>query len=203
MLNLGKIITVNLTLTEEMLGTGNANPDIHEEFIASKAPDAPSIREEVEAIGAEAVEEKQKTVFPKDENGKPFLWDYQVKGYFKGTCGFLRGITGTESSKIKNYKKKLDGLLFIEPRRVYLELPEGGEIGSCQRPLRAQTMQGERVALANSETVPAGTKMKFTVRILDASLEKFVTEALDYGEYSGIGQWRNSGKGRFFWEKAE
>ena len=200
MLNLGKTITVNVKLLEEMLGTGNANPDIHEEFIASKAPDAPSIREEVEAIGAEAVEEKQKTVFPKDENGV-FLWDYQIKGYFKGTCGFLRGVPGTESGKIKNYKKKLDGLLFVEPRRVYLNMPEGSEIGSCQRPLRAQTMQGERVALANSETVPADTEMTFTVRILDESLEKFVREALDYGEYSGIGQWRNSGKGRFVWEE--
>ena len=201
MLELGKTIKVKITLLEEMLGTGNANAAIHEEFIASKAPDAPKLKEEVEAIGAEAVEEKAKTIFPKDEDGIPFLWDYQVKGYFKGTCGFLRSVSGTESSKLKNYKKRLDGLLFVEPRRVYLNMPDGSEIGSCQRPLRAQTMQGERVALANSETVPAGTEMEFTIRYLDDSLEKFVREALNYGEYSGIGQWRNSGKGRFIWEE--
>ena len=40
-----KKINVRLTLAEDMLGTASANPQIHEEYIASKAPDAPS-REE-------------------------------------------------------------------------------------------------------------------------------------------------------------
>ena len=31
--------------------------------------------------------------------------------------------------------------------------------------------------------------------------EALVREWLDYGAYSGIGQWRNSGKGRFTWEE--
>lgn len=203
MLELGKTIKVRATYIEDVLGSGSANPKIHSEFIASKAPDAPSMKEEVEAIGVEAMEEKQKTVFSKDDNGNPFLWDYQIKGFFKGTCGFLRSIEGTSSSKIKNYKKKLDGLLFIEPRRVALKMPEGSQIGDCQRSLRAQTMQGDRVALANSESCAAGTEMEFTVRILDEGLEKFVREALDYGEYSGIGQWRNSGKGRFVWAEVK
>lgn len=203
MLNIGKEIKVNVKFIEELLGTGNAVPDIHAEYIASKAPDAPSMKEEIEAIGVDGVEEKTKTVFPKDESGNVFLWDYQVKGFFKGTCGFLRNVSGTESSKLKNYKKKLDGLLFIEPRKVMLNLPEGGVIGSRQRPLRAQTMQGERVALANSETVPAGTEISFTVRVLDPSLEPFVREALDYGVYSGMGQWRNAGQGRFEWTESK
>ena len=203
MLEFGNTTRVKLTLTEEMLGTSSSNPELHAEFIASKAPDAPSREEEIEAIGAEAVEEKQKTVFPKDENGNPFIWDYQVKGFFKGTCGFLRSVPGTEASKIKNYKKKLDGLLFVSPRRIRLQLPEGTSVGDCQRPLRAETMRGERVALANSETVPAGTVLEFEVSVLDKSLIDFVYEALDYGELSGIGQWRNSGKGRFVWDEAE
>lgn len=203
MLEFGNTTRVRLTLTEEMLGTSSANPEIHAEFIASKAPDAMSREEEIEAIGAEAAEEKQKTVFPKDENGNPFIWDYQVKGFFKGTCGFLRSVPGTEASKIKNYKKKLDGLLFVSPRRIRLQLPEGASVGDCQRPLRAETMRGERVALANSETVPAGTVLEFEVSVLDKGLIDFVYEALDYGELSGIGQWRNSGKGRFVWDEAE
>ena len=204
MLTKTKVIKVRATFIEELLGTSSANPELHAEFIASKAPDAPSMREEIDAIGVEGVENKSKTVFPVDEEGNPILWDYQVKGFFKGVCGFLRNVPGSESSKIKNYKKKLDGLLFVEPRRIPLQFPGGQiDVGSCQRPLRAETMRGERVALANSETAPAGTVIEFDVRILDPSLEEFVYEALDYGELSGIGQWRNSGKGRFAWDERE
>lgn len=42
---------------------------------------------------------------------------------------------------------------------------------------------------------------EFTVLCLDESHEKVVREWLDYGALRGIGQWRNSGKGRFEWEE--
>lgn len=192
-------LNVKLTFTEELLGTASANPEIHSEFIASKAPDAPSMAEEVAAIGADGVERKEMTVFPRTEDGRPFLFDYQVKGFFKGACSFLRRVPGTEASKLKAYKKILDGLLFCTPRRILLDMP--AKIGNCQRPLRAETAQGERVALANSETAPAGTSITFCVETLDKGLLPFIREALDYGKMSGIGQWRNSGKGRFTWEE--
>lgn len=191
-----KKIHVKVTYTEELLGTASANPDIHSEFIASHAPDAPSRKEEVEALGAEAVEEKAMTVFPK-EDGKPFTWDYQWKGFFKDSCGMLRRADGTKSSKIKAYKKEIDGLVFVEPRKIPLVLPEGAEIGECQRPLRASTAQGERIALAHSETVPADTTQEFDIIILRDDLQEAVVEWLSYGRYHGTGQWRNSGKGRF------
>lgn len=53
-----KKLQVTIELIEEMLGTANSDPKIHEEFIASKAPDAASREEEVEALGVEAVVEK-------------------------------------------------------------------------------------------------------------------------------------------------
>lgn len=53
-----KNIKVRFTLTDEMLGTASANPEIHSEFIASKAPDAKSREEEVAAIGVDAEIEK-------------------------------------------------------------------------------------------------------------------------------------------------
>jgi hypothetical protein len=31
----------------------------------------------------------------------------------------------------------------------------------------------------------------------------YVEEWLDYGCLRGLGQWRNSGKGRFFWERID
>lgn len=196
-----KELRVRVTFIEELLGTASANPELHSEFIASKAPDAMTRDEEVAALGAEAVEEKGMTVFPRDAEGNPILWDYQIKGFFKGTVGFLRRVPGTKASKIKSYKKVLDGLMFVQPRQIVLEMP--GELGNCQRPLWAETLQGERVALANSETAPAGTEISFSVLAATDEIMDAVREALDYGAYTGMGQWRNSGKGRFLWTEIE
>lgn len=192
-----KKLHVKVTYTENLLGTASANPDIHKEFIASKAPDAPSREDEIIALGVEAVEEKGMTIFPKLEDGTPFTYDYQWKGFFKESCSMLRRVDGTESKKRKAFKKEIDGLVFVEPRKIPLILPEGEEIGNCQRPLRASTAQGERVALANSETVPAGTTQEFDILLLDEKMEKVVVEWLEYGKLHGTGQWRNSGAGRF------
>lgn len=197
-----KTIKGRIIFTEQVLGTASADPDVHSRFIASNAPDAPSREEEIEALGVEEVERKEMTVFPRDEEGDPIVWDYQIKGFFKDSCGVLRKVTDSKCSKIKAYKKEIDGLIFPKPRKIKIHLPEGGEIGNCQRPLRAQTAQGERIALANSEAIPAGSWCDVEILILKDDLEGMVRECLDYGELKGLGQWRNSGAGRFEW-KAE
>lgn len=197
---MSKILKVRVTTFEEILGTASANPEIHEEFIASKAPDAPSREEEVAAVGADEVFEKGMTVFPRVD-GKPIAWDYQWKGFFKDACGCLRKIPGSACEKIKAYKKEIDGLIFVEPRAIPICFD--GEIGICQRPLRGQTAQGERIALASSESIPAGAVMEFEIRMLLPAHEKAVREMLNYGQLRGFGQWRNSGKGRFTWELLE
>lgn len=201
------------TFTEECLGTASANKEIHREFIGSKAPDAKSTEEEVEAIGAEAVTEKSMTVFPRDEDGCPILWDYQLKGFLKDNINALREIEGStvyiDCHKEKGgkrltkycYKRTVDNLIFVRPRKIRLMMPKGGVVGECQRPLRAETMRGERIALAHSETVPAGTVFEAEIVCLDKKLEPVVVELLNYGEWKGLGQWRNSGKGRFTWEE--
>lgn len=194
-----KQIKVRVTFFEELLGTASNDPEIHKTFIAGNAPDAPSREEEVAALGVDEVVEKSMTVFPRDKDGQPIMWDYQIKGFFKDTCGMLRKVPKTLSSKIKAYKKEIDGLVFVDERRIPIHFE--GEIGSCQRPLRAQTAQGERVSLANSETIPEGASIEFTVTCLVDSYVDVVREWLDYGRLRGMGQWRNSGKGRFTWEE--
>ena len=136
-----KQLKVRLTFTESILGTASANEDVYRDFIGSKSPDAASVDDEVAALGADAVVEKGKTVFPKLPDGTPFLYDYQIKGFFKDTCGGLRKVKGSKSEKIKAFKKEIDKLIFVEPRCIPFE--DYGEIGECQRPLRAQTMQGD------------------------------------------------------------
>lgn len=189
-------VHVKLTFTDDLLGTSSGNPELHREFIASKAPDAAKMEEEVASLGVEAVEEKSMTVFPKMADGTPYLWDYQIRGFFKEICGAMRGIPGTKSSKVKAYKKKVDNTIFVEPREIPLDL-HGMKIADCQRPLRASTMQGERIALANSEVCPQGTTCEFDVLCMVDEDVDMLREWLEYGKYKGIGQWRNSGKGRF------
>lgn len=190
---------IRLTLTEEALGMMPTDKDIHETYIASKSPDAATIEEEVAAVGVNEVVEKTMTVFPKLEDGTPFMWDYQIRGFFKDAIGMLRRVKTNKAAKVTNYKKVVDGLLFVQERKIPIEL--SGPLGDCQRPLRADTMQGPRVALAHSETVPAGSTMTCTLILLDDSLEGVVRECLDYGRLRGLAQWRNSGKGTFTWEE--
>lgn len=58
-----KELKVRLTFLEEILGTASADPEIHETFIASNAPDAPTRKEEIEAIGIEeAYQEAKETM---------------------------------------------------------------------------------------------------------------------------------------------
>ena len=205
-----KEIKIKITFTEEVLGSSPANPEIYSDYIGSKSPDASTIEEEVEALGADAVAEKQMTIFPKTKEGAPFIYDYQIRGYFKEVCGILKQIEDTESSKITANKKLIDNYIFIAERQIVIDT-HGEAVGVCQRPLRAQTAQGERVALAMSETIPAGSSIEFTVVMTadkskaskskkSADYEAALIEWLDYGKYKGFGQWRNSGKGRFVYE---
>lgn len=189
-----KKIKVTVTTTESMLGSAPNDKELMESYIASKAPDALTMAEEIEAVGTEEVIEKAMTVFPRHE-GKPILYDYQIKGFFKDSCGSLRKVKGTHSSKIKAYKKEIDGLIFVSPRHI--EIQYTGEMTTCQRPLRAATPMGERIALANSEEIPAGAVLEFEVTCLVDEHVELVKEWLEYGQLRGLGQWRNSGKGRF------
>jgi hypothetical protein len=195
-----KDYTIKVTLTTDMLGSNPSDPDVHREYIASKAPDAPSIEEEVAAIGIDGVEHKGTTVFARDKEGNPVLWNYVVQGFLKSACKAMRKVPGSAASKIKAYKQEIDTMVAVFPRQIPIEVV--GEIGSLQRPLRASTPQGERVSLANSETIGEGSSFTFTVRLLNPDLhEAMLMECLEYGEtFGGFGQWRGGGFGRFTFE---
>lgn len=205
-----EIINVHITFIEGILGTASNNKEIYSDFIGSKAPDAQSAEEEIAAVGVNEFIEKGTTVFPRTADGRPFLYDYQIKGFFKDTCGMLSKLTAkdpvtgkkgkavNESSKLTAYKKIIDGLIFVTPRKIPFKFD--GDITICQRPLRANTAQGERIALSSSEEIPAGAEIWFKIACMSADHVNAVVEWLDYGFWRGIGQWRNSSKGRFVYE---
>jgi len=200
-----KILKCKATLITDMLGTFANDPKIHDEYIASLAPDALTRAEEVASIGVDAEIEKSKTVFPRMDgtpNGQPAIFDYQIKGFMKEAAKALARISGSDISKTKAYIKIINELMFIYNHDGGRKIPinydgaENGEVGNLQRPLRGQTAQGERITLANSEVVPAGAVFEFELHLLEPKHEKLVHEIMDYAKYKGFLQWRNSGAGR-------
>lgn len=204
-------IRARIHFIEDILGTASANKELHSEYIASKAPDAKKREEEVAAIGVEAATEKAMTVFPRNEAGQKILWAYQIKGFLKAAQKTINMLhTKNEKEYLAAYKSKIDNLVFVKATTdswkdrdhgIIIHEPEGVEAQDCERPLRAETAQGPRVTLAHSETCPAGSVIEVDIMSLDDKLENNIIAWLDAGMYYGIGQWRNSGKGRFLWEE--
>ena len=156
------------------------------------------------------------TIYPKNEDNGPLLMDYQIKGFFKAACSALRlcktDELGQRSAAIKNYKKQIDDLIHVRPLEwlemredddaedlcfIPIVIPEGEKMGICSRPLRAQTMKGERVSIAISETCPVGSEMTFIIECRNEDLRDTIEDWLKYGKDKGLLQWRNAGKGRF------
>jgi len=207
---------VELTSTEPILGMSPQDPKVLEEVVIGvdkvlKAGITDVMLEEektalmasISDVDEDEVEEEEKprpsTVFPRDEQGNPIMWNYQVKGMFKDVCRSLRLIKNSPESKLTSYKKRIDGLIFVYPRKIPFILPEGGETSWCVRTLRVSGPKGERVTVARSQQLPAGTKIRFKIKSLDPMLMNFVDSWLDYGIDRGLGQWRNSGMGTYTW----
>lgn len=225
-----RTIRFRLKFIDQILATTPGNEEIYADFIASKAFDVktkvkdPKDPEQIKAAKEEAFKntdeekaalhamldgqeelEKGTTFFFKDEEGNPYIYSYWMYGFFKSACSALKKVPGTLSSKIKAYKKEIDLLFKVFPdandkSSRHIKLENYGELGMCERPLRAQTMQGERVALSRSECAQAGTQIEFDVVLLRETDEDVLMEWMDYGVFNGLGQWRNSGKGAFEYE---
>lgn len=190
-----------------ILGAQAANPKVHSEYIASKAATMNKAEEETGML-PEGFEQRGLTVFLRDE-GCLCLADYVIKGFLKEALNALKsqiGITAP-ASKVDNFvlitpaylRFTRDGFPVTEPDEVF------------ERPLRAMTMQGPRVSVSASETIAAGWELTFTVALMDnpaspksrALTFDVIEEALEYGSFKGLGQWRNGQNGRFTWEVVE
>lgn len=206
---------VRLTFIDSILGGEPGSSELHEDYIQSKIPPDKYTPEELERIKAEEIEalmdgdEKGKTVFYRNEDGVPCLKNNHILGFFKSACKALRDDKSNLSSKVTAYKTEIDHKVFVYADKSnragrFIPIQNAGEVSSCQRPLRAQTAQGERVAIADSEEVGAGSFVEFDVVTLQHDKKPIgndlVKEWLEYGEFNGLGQWRNSGHGAFTFE---
>lgn len=214
---------VEAKLLEPCLGTCPADPAIYQSFIESKkakldkltgkAAEETTARlteEELKLLPELTEENKGITAFRRDANGGLILMDFQCRGFLKEAGAAVSGTWGISS--------KIDQWLFIRERQIPL-MRDGKQLtapdGIFERPLRAQTMQGPRVALASSEIVGSvdGGKTKieppvaFSFHLLSLPLGaddkkgklgfSEILSWLEYGILTGLGQWRSGSFGRF------
>lgn len=207
-----KDFQVTVTLTTDMLGTIPKNKELYTDFIAGKAREslakmeakgipmadgqpatsaavAEAIAEETESI--KDMEDKGWTGFFEDSEG-PYIMNYFVKGFLCESARTLK-----EIDSVKQMHDKVKRYCFITPRRIRLP-PIAGNL---ERPIRAQTPQGPRVALVRSDFIAESGEFTFKMRLLDAGklTAKIMQDVLEYGEYMGFGQWRSGGWGQFLY----
>lgn len=196
---------VRLTFTDEILGTLPGDSEVYKNYLIEKARKHNRVisqeREDEELAALDPGEEYEKgvTIFAK-EDGNPFAWDYMIKGFFKNACKAMRENSDAKSAKLTSYKTKIDNCVMITPVKILYQGVTADDLSICERPLRAQTPQGERIALAASEQLPSGAYLEFEIHDLSGKMMSYIPEWLDYGRWNGLGQWHNSGKGRFTWE---
>lgn len=196
-----------LTGMTRVLGSQAANPNVHSEYIASKAATYAKGEEETDKL-PEGFGQKGLTVFLRDD-GALCLADYVIKGYLKEALNALKSQIGLVAPA-----SKVDNFVLVTP--AYLKFAKAGVPVTepdymMERPLRAMTMQGPRVSLAASETIEAGWELTFELTLLEnpsspkskALTFDVIEEALSYGAFKGLGQWRNGQNGRFRWEKID
>lgn len=200
--------TYRLHGTTKILGAQAANPKVHSEFIAAKAAKLAKGEEQTAMLPEENLETKGLTVFLRDD-GVLCLADYVIKGFLKEALGVIKS-----QVKIGSPATKVDNFVFVEPD--YIHFTRGGKPVTdadeiFERPLRAMTMQGPRVSVSASEIIRPGWEIEFTLALIDnektaksvALTWNVIEEALNYGAYKGLGQWRNGQNGHFTWEQVK
>lgn len=184
---------VTIELTAPMLGTVPKDREIYETYILSRGEDND---DEMETVPEDLAHQGTTGFHTDPVTGEVLLMGYVIKGMFKEIAQALRYDTDSLSSKLTAYKKKINMTVFIAERRIPIVLSE--DLLDIQRPLRAQTPRGERVALARSDAAPEGSRLTFHVIVRGNQIkEAHLSEWLEYGRYYGLGQWRNAGNGTF------
>ena len=188
---------VKLTFDGPLLGTASTNKQLYTDYIVGKAiaNGVDGIEDEWDtAPTKEDIDRRTNglTAFHRNSAGQNILYNYMIRGFFKEACGHLWKVPGTESSKLKAYKKRIDGWVFVNPRQVPINL--SAPVTVLERPIRVDSPQGPRVALTSSAMIPAGSTADFRLKIVNGKeiTLDLLREWLDYGQNIGLGQWRSS-----------
>ncbi len=183
-----KIYKLTVVFETPVLGS-QPTRDIATEYLAKKNGFNELPEDEVELL-PDALE-RGTTVFHRLQDGQPCLANYHILGFLKES-GKVQN--GRVTNGVKNLRSKVGANIFVSPRFIPLILPAGQTVDYLERPLRAETALGPRVALARSEMLPEGTSFTCHLEVMESELkEETLRDLLDYGWYRGLGQWRSSG----------
>lgn len=191
----------------KILGAQSADPKVRSAYIGKKAATLEKCQEE-EAMLPEDVEKMNLSVFLRSD-GALCVQDYVIKGFLKEALAALKADIG-----VLNAASKVDNYVSISP--AYLVFTRGGEPIKnpdeiYERPLRAMTMQGPRVSVTASETIHPAWSLDFDLELIHntgspksrALTFEAIDEAMEYGRFKGLGQWRNAQNGRFTFTSCE
>ncbi|MFA4972992.1 MAG: hypothetical protein WC683_10280 [bacterium] len=194
--------------------------------------DADELEDELKTLppllDEEGEQVRVRSTFHRNADNEPCIYGYLVMANLQEACQVLRmGDTkgpdgkplGLESKKLTTYQKSIRTNLFVlAPQRLITLNAAGAEwpipadpaappydaknLPIMVRPLRANTPQGPRVAIAASDFVPAGTTLNFHISLLNTGkvTEAMLIEWLDYGAQHGLGQWRAAQWGTYYFE---
>ncbi len=204
-------LKMRYVFVQEVLGMMAGDKQLAESYQIAKHPDGMAADESKAHDDAdESLEEglqKASTFFPRTVDGQPMFWDYQVKGNLKNAVRMWHSQDRFETATLKKwrltpylYKRTVDNTMFVRPRQLPIIVPEGVDVTKlsfCERPLRAETRKGERIALARSEMLPAGCYIDVLIDVFNDDLVEVVRDMVEMGNLQGLGQWRNAGMGRF------
>jgi hypothetical protein len=162
------------------------------------------------SIGADESQGLTGFFYDKEKN-LPFIGGWMIGGFLKNAAEILtrdKNAGKEESSKkdgsmwssITASKKYINDAVSIQ-RKIYFDRDiirnEDGKPQMLTRSLRAKTADGPRVCLASSEQVDEGACLSFTIRTLPGLMpEKTLRELFEYGNFKGLGQWRNADWGQ-------
>ena len=197
--------------TTPILGSCPANPEIYSSYVANQIEEQKA-EQEARFLPEQEIEEKGMTVFMRYSDGSICLHCHVIKGFLKEALRTLK-----DQLKLKATDGKVDNFVFIGPE--YIKFHDSANDGETykepdaynERPLRANTMQGPRTSLAKSEQLDEGWELDVEITLLPgiktAKSEAIdwdaIETALEYGQFKGLGQWRNAGWGSFTWERVE
>lgn len=189
---------IEIELVQDQLGTVPKDREVYVKYVANNIPKE---KAEEEALGipeAETPEDKGPgwTIFMSDEKGI-YILNHIIVGFLRDAGNSLK-----EQLGIKQVKSKMESCVFVTPRKIRFE--RDGQIiqepdAIFERPLRGMTMQGPRVTLVKSDVVKVGAHLKFQITLLDHKeiTADVLREVLSFGQFRGLGQFRNGGYGQF------
>lgn len=141
------------------------------------------------------------------EQNMPCIGDHMIYGFLKASAeaigrtlpkknGTVLNSTSYTQSLINQHLRADDAFITFNKD---IQRNDDGSPYFLQRSLRAMTAQGPRITLAKSEVVPAGASLEFNLKVMKNSplTEDALNTLFIYGQMTGLGQWRNSGKGSF------